>query len=186
MVRNMGVLLAVSTLLAASPSAAASQISANANRASRPIAPSQSNGSAVGLKPSAMATPRTTAMLRSVWIMLASTCPLEHGGAADRHGAKAVDDAAGHVHCDHDRGALHGGGHRHQQDARRDVVQVAGSPDMTAGEPAGEPVAELAAEDVDEQQQEDDRHADEHQRERRIALQAPKIAAQQVVESVTV
>ena len=48
-VRNIGVLLAVSTLLAASPSAVASQIRANANRASRPIAaePVQP-GSAVG------------------------------------------------------------------------------------------------------------------------------------------
>src|SRR5262252_7186838 len=41
-VRNMGVLLAVSTLLAARPSAADSQISANANSASTPAAASHS------------------------------------------------------------------------------------------------------------------------------------------------
>ena len=69
-------LLAVSTLLAARPSAVASQMSANANSVSRPIAASQSSGSAVGRKPSAIATPSTTAMLASVWIRLASTWPV--------------------------------------------------------------------------------------------------------------
>ena len=75
-------LLAVSTLLAASPSAVASQISANANSASSPIAASQSSGSAVGRKPSAMATPRTTAMLTSVWMRLASTWPVSTAARA--------------------------------------------------------------------------------------------------------
>jgi hypothetical protein len=48
------VLLAVSTLLAASPRAVASQMSANANIVSTPSAPSQRNGSAVGRKRSVM------------------------------------------------------------------------------------------------------------------------------------
>ena len=60
----------------------------------------------------------------------------EHRGAGDRHRAEAVDDAAGHVHRDHDRGALNRGGDCHQQDPRRDVVQVAAATDMSAGEPA--------------------------------------------------
>ena len=110
---------------------------------------------------------------------LASTWPVEHRGAGDRHRAEAVDDAAGHVHRDHDRGALDRGRDGHQQDPGGDVVQVAGPPGVAAGEPATEPVAELAAEDVDEQQQEHDRHPDQHQRHRRVAPQTAQVAPQQ-------
>ena len=69
-------LLAVSTLFAASPRAVASQMSASENRASRPIAPSHSSGPAVGRKPSATATASTMPMLMRVWIRLASTWPV--------------------------------------------------------------------------------------------------------------
>jgi hypothetical protein len=75
-VRNIGVLLAVSTLFAARPSAVASQISASANSASRPMAASQDVASAVGRKPMATATPRTIRMLMKVWMRLASTWPV--------------------------------------------------------------------------------------------------------------
>jgi hypothetical protein len=51
------VLLAVSTLLAASPSATASQISATANRASIPIAANQCSGPALEWNPMPKATP---------------------------------------------------------------------------------------------------------------------------------
>src|SRR6266568_619561 len=60
--RIIGVLLAVSTLLAASPSATASQISAKANRASIPIAASQWSGPAAERNPSPKATAMRTAM----------------------------------------------------------------------------------------------------------------------------
>src|ERR1700721_2539766 len=50
-VKNMGVLLAVSTLFAARPSAVASQINAKVNNASMPKVASQANGLAVGRKP---------------------------------------------------------------------------------------------------------------------------------------
>ena len=85
---------------------------------------------------------------------------------------------AGHVHRDDDRGALDGGGDGHEQDAGGDVVEVAGAPGVPAGVCGVEAVAELTAEDVDEQQQEHDRHADEEQCQRRVALQAPQVAAQ--------
>ena len=118
-------------------------------------------------------------MLTSVWIRLASTWPASTAARGDRHRAEAVDDPAGHVHRDHDRGALNGGRDRHQQDPGREVVQVAGAAGVPAGQPAAEPVTELAAEHVDEQQQEHDRHPDQHQRHRRVAPQAPQVAPQQ-------
>src|SRR6202012_4499402 len=52
-VRNIGVLLAVSTLLAARPSAADRHTSASANRSSTPAAASQASGPAVGWYPMA-------------------------------------------------------------------------------------------------------------------------------------
>ena len=51
--RNIGVLLAVSTLLAARPSAVASHTNAKENSASTPIAASHARGPAVGRKPRA-------------------------------------------------------------------------------------------------------------------------------------
>ena len=93
----------------------------------------------------------------------------QHCARSDRHRAEPVDDASGHVHRDHDRGALDGGSDGHQQDAGRDVVEVPVAAGVAAGELAAETVAELPAEDVDEEQQEHDRHADEEQRHRRIA-----------------
>ena len=73
---GIGRLLAASTLLVTRPSATDSQISANVSSASRPIAPSQSSTPAVGLKPSASATPMTTAIATSVWIRLPTTWPV--------------------------------------------------------------------------------------------------------------
>ncbi len=68
--------LAVSTLLAARPSAVASQMSASEKSESTPIAASHSSGPAVGRKPSATATPSTMPMLRRLWMRLASTWPV--------------------------------------------------------------------------------------------------------------
>jgi len=56
-VRNIGVFMAVSTLLAARPSALASQMSASENSTSRPSAPSHSSGLASERKPSAIKAP---------------------------------------------------------------------------------------------------------------------------------
>ena len=82
---------------------------------------------------------------------------------------------------------MDGGGNGHQQDARRDVVEVAGPAGMPAGEPAAEAVAELAAEDVDEQQQEHQRHADHEESQRRVAHAAGAGCGVSIVtESVTV
>ena len=177
-VRNIGVLLAVSTLFAARPSAVASQISASANSASTPIGGQP--GSRIGGGPETDGN-RDAKDDEDADERLDEACQHvagEHAGTGDGHRAEPVDDAARHVHRDHDRGALDGGGHRHQQDARCDVVEVAGAPGMTAGEPAPEPGAELAAEHIDEQQQKHDRHSDEQQRHRRVAAQAPQVAAQ--------
>lgn len=74
-VRNIGVLLAVSTLLAARPSATASQIGACANNMSRPSAAAQPSTPADGLQPSATATPITMTRLTATWIRLARTWP---------------------------------------------------------------------------------------------------------------
>src|SRR5712691_513014 len=54
-VRNLGVLLAVSTLLAARPSAVDSQMSAKANSTRTPVAASQASGPVVGRNPTARA-----------------------------------------------------------------------------------------------------------------------------------
>jgi hypothetical protein len=64
--RIIGVLLAVSTLFAANPSATASQISAKANRASIPIAASHSNGPALEWNPRPKATPTRMAIAARV------------------------------------------------------------------------------------------------------------------------
>ena len=177
-VRNIGVLLAVSTLLAARPSAVASQISANANSVRRPIEASQSSAPAVGAEAERDGDAEHDADADEGLDEAGEHVAGEDGGAGDRHRAEAVDDASGHVHRDDDRGALDGGGDGHEQDPGRDVVEVAGAPGVPAGERGAEPVAELTAEDVDEQQQEHDRHADEEQRHRRVAQQTPKVAAQ--------
>src|SRR5664279_4773878 len=75
-VRNMGVLLAVSTLLAARPRAADSQMSANANSTRIPMAASHSKGSAVGRNPMARATPITSARTATVCSRLPITWPV--------------------------------------------------------------------------------------------------------------
>jgi hypothetical protein len=73
--RNIGVLLAVSTLLAASPSATDSQVIAKVIIARSPMAASHSSGPAVGRKPTSRATPRMVAILMNVWIPLPMTWP---------------------------------------------------------------------------------------------------------------
>src|SRR5680860_1620459 len=60
---NMGELLAVSTLLAFSPSATESQMRASDTIASKPAAASHSATLALGRKPTSSATPMTTTML---------------------------------------------------------------------------------------------------------------------------
>src|SRR6185437_16608381 len=57
--RNIGVLLAVSTLLLASPSATHSQASANATSTANPATASHSTAEASGRKPSASSTAST-------------------------------------------------------------------------------------------------------------------------------
>src|SRR6266536_4340554 len=74
-VRNIGVLLAVSTLLAARPRAADSQISANANNRRIPAAASHCGAFAVGRNPRARATPVTRTRTASVWSRLPTTWP---------------------------------------------------------------------------------------------------------------
>ena len=108
----------------------------------------------------------------------------QHGAAGDRHGAKPVDDALGHIHGDRQRGAQCGRGHGHDQDAGHDIGEVGGAVAMWMRAEAG---AELAAEDVDEQQQEHDRHPDQHQRHRRVAQLVLEVARRSIVaESLTV
>src|SRR5215831_15288442 len=75
-VRNMGVLLAVSTLLAARPRAADSQMSANANSASTPAAASHSRALALDRKPMARETPATSTRTARVYSRLPTTWPL--------------------------------------------------------------------------------------------------------------
>jgi hypothetical protein len=75
-ISGIGRLLAASTLLVTIPSATASQISAKLTMARRPNAMIHSSGPAVGPKPSASATPTTTAMAIIVWIRLPTTWPV--------------------------------------------------------------------------------------------------------------
>src|SRR3984957_11766867 len=69
-IRNIGVLLADSTVLAASPRATVSQVNANAAAASIPAGASPPSGPASGRNPISTATPRTSATLSADWIML--------------------------------------------------------------------------------------------------------------------
>src|SRR5262252_6213579 len=75
-IRNMGVLLALSTVLAARPSATVSQVSAKVNAASRPMMASQATGPAVGRNPISSATPMVTTRPNAVLTMLPSTWPV--------------------------------------------------------------------------------------------------------------
>ena len=104
--RIIGVLLAVSTLLAASPSATASQIRAKANRASIPMAANQWSGPALEWNPMREGDPDEDGHSGEGLDQAAEHVAGEHRGPGDGHGAEPVDDAAGHVHGDHDRGAL--------------------------------------------------------------------------------
>ena len=127
-VRNIGVLLAVSTLFAARPSAVASQISANAEQ--RQHADRGQPGSRIGGGPEtdrdrdAEDDEEADERLDQARQHVAG----EHARPRDGHRAEPVDDPSRHVHRDHDCGALDGGGHRHQQDAGSQVVEVAGAP----------------------------------------------------------
>ncbi len=126
-------------------------------------------------------------MPTSVWRRLASTWPVSTALASDRHRAEPVDDASGHVHRDHDCGALDGGSDGHQQDAGCDVVEVPVTAGVASGELAAETVAELPAEDVDEEQQEHDRHADEERASSTgSARRRRRLRRSIVAESVTV
>lgn len=93
----------------------------------------------------------------------------EDGGAGDGHGAEPVDDAACHVHGDHNGGTLDCSGHGQEQDPGCHIVEIAGAPGVPAGEGAAETVAELTSEDVDKKKQEDDWHADEQDGHRGVA-----------------
>ena len=68
-IRNIGMLLAVSTLLLTMPSATDSQVSARVIRARTPTAASHPPGRRWAESRSSRATPMTTAMLSIVWIM---------------------------------------------------------------------------------------------------------------------
>lgn len=79
-IKNVGVLLAVSTLLATRPRATVSQARATVIMARTPAAANQSSIPAVGRKPTATATTRTTATASRLWIMLPSTWPASTAG----------------------------------------------------------------------------------------------------------
>ena len=66
---------------------------------------------------------------------LASTWPVSTAERAIAMVRNRSMMPAGHVHGDHDGGALDGGGDGHEQDARGDVVEVAGTPGVAAGQP---------------------------------------------------
>ena len=132
-------LLAVSTLLAASPRATANQIRANANSASMPIAASQRSGSAVGPEAERDGDADDDADAQHRLDEAGEHVAGEHGGRAIAIVRKRSTMPAGHVHGDHDGRALHGRGDRHQQDSRRDVVEVAGATVVATGQPALRP-----------------------------------------------
>lgn len=71
--QNIGVLLAVSTVLAARLSATDGQIRAKVNSTSTPAAASHASGPTVGREPRPSAMPTTTARPISVWITLPTT-----------------------------------------------------------------------------------------------------------------
>ncbi len=65
----MGRLLAVSTLLVASPQATANHVIASVIISRTPVAASHSSGVALGSKPTSRATPRTAARLISISVI---------------------------------------------------------------------------------------------------------------------
>jgi hypothetical protein len=76
----VGRLLAASTVLVTSPNATHSQVSARVMKARIPAAATHSTGVALGRNPMSRATPRTTARLSMVWIMLPRTWPASTEG----------------------------------------------------------------------------------------------------------
>jgi hypothetical protein len=72
----IGVLLAVSTLVAARPRATDSQVSAMVSNNSMPVTASHSTKPAVGENPMSSATTSTTASPNTVWMTVPTTCPV--------------------------------------------------------------------------------------------------------------
>ena len=138
-IRNMGVLLAVSTLLAARPRATASQISANANRTSTPIVASHANRPGCGAESETEGDPDKDGHSGQGLDQAAEHVTREDRCPGDGHSPEPVDDASRHVHGDHDRGALNGRGHGYEQHPWYDVVEVGAA--SVVGTEAG---AELA------------------------------------------
>ena len=151
----MGVLLAVSTLLAAMPRATESHETASAVSASRPVAASHSTGPVVGTEPDQDRDDHHDGDRQPRLDHAAQDVAGEDRDAGDVHRPEPGDDALVHVHGDRDRGALGGADHGHQQDPRDHVGDVRGAAPGDLPE-AG---AERAAEDVHEQQQQHDRQA---------------------------
>jgi hypothetical protein len=75
-VKIIGVLLAVSTLLATRPRATDSQVSAMVSSNSTPVTASHSTKPAVGENPMSRATPSTTTSPNTVWMTVPTTCPV--------------------------------------------------------------------------------------------------------------
>lgn len=69
-------MLATSGLVATSPNATASQVSASVSRSRRPAAAIHSTRPAFGRNPISSAMPMTSAVLNIVWIRLPTTCPV--------------------------------------------------------------------------------------------------------------
>ena len=88
---------AVSTLLAASPSATANQISAKANRNRIPIAASQCSGPSLEWNPRPNADADQNPDCQDRLDQAADYVAVEDCAASDGHGAESVDDAGGHV-----------------------------------------------------------------------------------------
>src|SRR6185312_3711560 len=74
--RNIGELLAVSTLLADSPRPTQSHVIAKVSSRITPTAANHSAAFACGRKPTASAVTVTTATLAVVWIVAPTTCPV--------------------------------------------------------------------------------------------------------------
>ena len=173
-IRIIGVLLAVSTLLATSPSATASQISREGEQGQDPDRGEPVEWPGAGVEPEAERDADEDADGGQGLDQAAEDVSGEDRAAGDGHRAEAIDDAVGHVHRYGERGAVGGRGDGDEQEAGDDVDEV-GVPSRAC---AAETGAELAAEDIDEERQQHERHSDQHQRHRRGAQLVFEVASQ--------
>ena len=174
-IRNIGRLLAVSTVLATRPRPTESHVSASVRKTTRPAAASQSSAEACRAEADRDRNGEHEQHGEQRLDHVGDHVAGEHRAAPDGHRLEAGDDALGHVDGDADRGQLSAAHDGEEQDAGREVVGVGTA---VAAADAGQPGAERPAEDVDEQQQEDERDPGDEQGQAGVATHAPEVAAQ--------